>query len=204
MERFSLYEKDNVLRTICEYLKTTNIETQYFDSYFEFLDFFHNIGVFDYHFFTIGAYLIYGWMPTIPNISITQEAINTLNKAKQEEPLNYSDYFYLVKSVNNSIVGASKILHFVNPKEYPIFDSRIKSFFEKNFLIEDIYKKTYNDKKKEINQYLIYKTLCEEIIEMDPFQKIFNAVSNAYPITAKFTKMRMLENLFFSFDKNSK
>ncbi|WP_051420538.1 hypothetical protein [Helicobacter pametensis] len=204
MEKFSLYEKDNVLETICEYLKTTNIETQYFDSYFEFLNFFQNIEVFDHHFFTIGAYLIYGWMPTIPNINITQEAINTLNKAKQEEPLDHSDYLNLIKSVNNSIVGASKILHFANPKKYPIFDSRIKSFFEKNLLIEDIYKKTYNNKTKEINQYLIYKTLCEEIIEMDFFQQIFDVVSSAYPITAKFTKMRMLENLFFSFDKNSK
>lgn len=80
----------------------------------------------------------------------------------------------------------------------------LRIFLKKNFLIEDIYRKTYNDKKKEINQYLIYKTLCEEIIEMDLFQRIFDAVSNAYPITAKFTKMRMLENLFFSFDKNSK
>ena len=203
MERFPLYEKNNVLQVICEYLKTTSIETQYFDSYFEFLTFFHQIKTFNYHSFTIGSYLIYGWMPTIPNINITQEAIDTLNKAKQEDLLYYNDYLSLVKSINNSIVGASKILHFINPKQYPIFDSRIKNFFEKNSLVKDVYKKTNNNKKNEINQYLNYKTLCEEIIEMELFQKIFDAVSNAYPITAKFTKMRMLENLFFSFDKNS-
>lgn len=204
MERFSFYEKNKILEVICEYLKTTNIETQYFDSYFEFLDFFKNIKEFDYHFFTVCTYLIYGWMPTIPNVTITQEAIDTLNKAKKGEILTYNDYFHLVKSINNSIVGSSKILHFVNPYQYPIFDSRIKNFFEKNSLVKEIYKKTYNNKKSEINQYLAYKALCEEIIKIELFENIFDAVSNAYPITTKFTKMRMLENLFFSFDKNSK
>lgn len=150
MERFPLYEKNNVLQVICEYLKTTSIETQYFDSYFEFLTFFHQIKTFNCHSFTIGSYLIYGWMPTIPNINITQEAIDTLNKAKQEDLLYYNDYLSLVKSINNSIVGASKILHFINPKQYPIFDSRIKNFFEKTLLLRIFIKRQTTIRKMKL------------------------------------------------------
>ncbi len=33
MERFSLYEKDEILEIIYRHLKIRNIQTQYFDSY---------------------------------------------------------------------------------------------------------------------------------------------------------------------------
>lgn len=203
MEKFSLYEKNNILQVICEYLKTTNIQTPYFESYFEFLKYFQNLEKIDKHSMIIGVHFVYGWMPRIPRFQYISEALDILNYVKKGKDIKCEDYFVLIKSIDNSIVGVSKLLHFINPNQYPIFDGRIKSFFKTNKLSKDIYCPTQGKKDKEIMQYLTYKTLCEEIIEMELFQKIFDAVSNAYPITANFTKMRMLENLFFSFDKNS-
>ena len=38
---------------------------------------------------------------------------------------NKEDLEIVAAFMNNSIVGASKILHFINPKKYPIWDSKI-------------------------------------------------------------------------------
>lgn len=204
MELFSLHEKIDVLRTILKYLETTNIQTPYFESYFEFLKYFQNLEKIDKHSMIIGVHFVYGWMPRIPRFQYIPEALDILNCVKKGKDIEGKDYFVLIKSIDNSIVGVSKLLHFINPNQYPIFDGRIKNFFKTNKLVEDIYRPTQGKKDKEIIQYLAYKTLCEEIINLDHSQELFNIVTELYPITAKFTKMRMLENLFFSFDKNSK
>lgn len=181
-------------------------DISYFDSYFEFVEFFNRIEEIDYHSLVVASYFTYGWMPTILkkfNLNNnTTEVLNILTKIKHKKLIDKSDYIELVKCVNNSIVGVSKLIHFINPTDYPIFDSRIKNYFKKNDLQQAIWGPTYQNKDKDIEQYLLYKDICLEIIKDSRFNPIYEESIKKLGFNRKITKMRVLENLFFTLGKN--
>ena len=73
------------------------------------------------------AAMIYGWMPTIPK-SIVPFAIDTVAKIEShDKAYEYLKQKTLKPLINNSWVGTSKMLHFINPQHFPIWDSRIAS-----------------------------------------------------------------------------
>lgn len=81
----------------------------------------------------IGMSFTYSWMPTMLTIEILdgQEAllVRVLNKVHvQKEYLDEDELELLKKVVNNSLVGSSKLLHFISPDMYPIIDSRVMDF----------------------------------------------------------------------------
>lgn len=100
----------------------------YLLSYKEFIKFLEVEKIKEHH-AIIAAQFTYGWMPTAlkdKNKNIPFDHIaQILNKAKKGHNLDNSDYASLMEKINNSIVGMSKILHFVNPNKYPIWDSNI-------------------------------------------------------------------------------
>lgn len=100
------------------------------------------------------------------------DVITILNKVKNHIEINNIEYGKLVDCINNSIVGVSKLIHFINPTDYPIFDSRIKNYFKENHLLESIWKPTYQNKNKDVKQYQLYRDICLEMISDDRFQKI--------------------------------
>lgn len=61
-------------------------DTSYFESYFEFIEFFKRVDLIDKHSLIISSYFTYGWMPTIlKKFNTTQnidEIISSLNKVK--------------------------------------------------------------------------------------------------------------------------
>ena len=76
----------------------------------------------------IGISFTYSWMPTIlKNINIKNESkiLLILNKAKKGDDLNDDDLEPLKTAFNNSLVGTSKLLHFINPEKFAIWDSRV-------------------------------------------------------------------------------
>jgi hypothetical protein len=82
----------------------------------------------------LGAHMVYGWMPTVLGLNMYAgaeaslgEAARLLNAARRRD-LGRDELLVLKGLVNNSIVGASKLLHFVEPARYPIWDSRIFAF----------------------------------------------------------------------------
>lgn len=180
-------------------------DTQYFYSYFEFVKYFENIDVIDYHSLVISSYFTYGWMPTILKNFNTEDKItkplSVFNKVKKNIDIDHEEYMSLVKCVNNSIVGVSKLLHFINPIQYPIFDSRIKNYFKENGLCELVWKPTYQNKNKAIHQYKNYRSICMEIICNHRFNRIYDESLLKLGFNKKITKMRVLENLFFTFGK---
>jgi hypothetical protein len=75
----------------------------------------------------------YSWMPTIPNIDIQKSKLNddlefwkTLMYLKNGMEINRRKLLEkLVPNINNSIVGTSKVLHFIAPDYVPILDSKV-------------------------------------------------------------------------------
>lgn len=81
-----------------------------------------------------GAHMVYGWMPTIlelhpdPEKLDLQRAAEVLTRARVEEQMDLEVLNGLGCLINNSIVGASKLLHFVAPNHFAIWDSKVYSF----------------------------------------------------------------------------
>jgi len=99
----------------------------YLSTYPHFIKYFESIDRITEHNLVIASHFVYGWMPTIINLDLTQKdkIITLLNAVKNGHLLTPSELELLKKAVNNSVVGLSKLLHFINPKDYAIWDSRI-------------------------------------------------------------------------------
>lgn len=111
--------------------------SSYIRAYPEFLKYFKDIEIIDIHNFIIGAHFVYGWMPTILNLrgendKHLQSVVDILNEVKIGVVLKEEHIINIAKVVNNSLVGTSKILHFINPKKYAIWDSRVYWFWGKD------------------------------------------------------------------------
>lgn len=124
---------------------------------------------------------VYAWMPTmIQDASIKKFETLDLNqlfkqaKAARENKINSNDENDLFRTLailtNNHMVGASKVLTVINPKKYPIFDSRVivgwNKFIE-DFKIKDFKKLvniSINEKNGEpcIESYNYYKFTLSE------------------------------------------
>ena len=152
-------------------LESNNLEDRYNKSYLHFLKYFEGQEILTEHELVIGANFTYGWMPTILNFKSDEfiSAVSILNKARGSEKISNEELMTLKKLVNNSLVGASKLLHFVNPNVYAIWDSRVC-----NFLTGVSHK--YIVEKPEL--FWAYLNLCERI----SFDKSFQ------PIHEKYTK----------------
>jgi hypothetical protein len=85
----------------------------------------------------LGLHIVYGWMPTMPKLgSIMRwdkvrrdQLTNALTKATLGHVLTDGDLRTLRAFCNNSMTGASKLLHFLSPSKFPIWDSRVARVF---------------------------------------------------------------------------
>ena len=74
----------------------------------------------------------YGWMPRVIRIDpqYAESALEAVNQALEVQIDSFFDLDAVMPIANylHSLVGASKVLHFVNPQVFPIWDSRIEGF----------------------------------------------------------------------------
>ena len=95
-------------------------------SYKEFLAFFSSKKELTPHDLVIGAYFTYGWMPTMLELKgDINEVAAIANKARKKEGISRADFSRLADAINGSVVGASKLLHFICPEDHAIWDSRV-------------------------------------------------------------------------------
>ena len=89
----------------------------------------------------VSLHMVYGWMPTALNLVKYEKVADSLSpdklrkigqildRAKKAESFkeifSSGDFSKLKTFINNSVVGASKILHFCKPDVFAIFDSKI-------------------------------------------------------------------------------
>lgn len=110
----------------------------------------------------------YSWMPTIPNVKVIspeewtelKNYISRLDSLKEDELSALLEK--LIPKINNSIVGTSKVLHFISPNCMPIIDSRVlkawRKIFEHNkelYLANNLL--SAKDPSKVIQNYLKYR-----------------------------------------------
>jgi hypothetical protein len=125
----------------------------------------------------VGLHTIYGWMPTIPKLKRIMswdnakktrflETLADVLKSKNPTEQNWK---ILVEFTNNSAVGASKLLHFLSPEDFPIWDSRTaKAFFNKSnisyYQINNTRNlQSYSIKLREWKNSPLVTTRCSEI-----------------------------------------
>jgi hypothetical protein len=103
----------------------------YLFTYPHLVAYFSAIDELDVSSFVIGKAIAYSLMPTTMNLRQSSIAplMVPLNRLKQDgHRLETAELIRLKTLVNNSIVGTSKLLHFIRPDIYPIWDSRIDRF----------------------------------------------------------------------------
>ena len=139
------------------------------------------------------AHIVYGWMPTIlQNLTFDDHINDHLIAARQIN--DFQSAFNLVDGletspINNSWVGLSKVLHFINPEFFPIWDSVVaKHFGVSNHKIKQ--KKIYTKYMKFISENLEFKSVSTV---QDLFEKRAN-----YTIS----KVRACEFILFTAPKN--
>ncbi len=126
-----------------------------------------------------GAYMVYGWMPTILdtekgkiNDSDLLRSINSLGSK-----INTDDLHNVSTFMNNSIVGASKLLHFIYPEKYPIWDSKICGQILKD--------KNVSYQINKIDNYITYYFAMNKIKELPKIKslKLINSQLSTIRIT---------------------
>ncbi len=176
-------------------IKYEPIQDSYSASYPEFLKYFNDInGQLTDHHLVIGSHFVYGWMPTIVKLKISElgEVLTALNKAKAGGKLKADELVLLKKCINNSIVGASKLLHFINPNIYAIWDSRIHRYSTGK-------KSQYSVNNSQT--YLNYLNTLWKLIDQPEFSHFYQQVLSKYPY--KISKMRALEIVMFDTDRRT-
>ncbi|SDR71362.1 hypothetical protein SAMN04488552_0657 [Christiangramia echinicola] len=158
------------------------------NSYQEFIQYFDEIDTIEKHHLIISSHFVYGWMPRILRLKLNnlEEVLQILNKAKTIQILKSKELEKLRISIDNSLVGTSKLLHFINPEIYPIWDSKIFKYWSGN-------KTTYGIQKPE--NYLEFTNQVTETIQHKDFGKIHNKINEL--LKYDVSSVRALELLIF-------
>ena len=168
-------------------------DNSYIVSYPHILAHFARMDVLSESDFVCGAHIVYGWMPTVLDLNPggfkldLKSGSEILTAAKKAGRVADSDLELLAKLVNNSLVGASKLLHFVAPKAFAIWDSKIYSFvFEEP---------AHNYRVNKVSKYREYMTELERIKRRPGFDTFHESVQSkvGYQISA----LRAIELVMF-------
>jgi len=167
-----------------------NFEKQTYDiSYPEFLKYFSDIKTITKHNLIIGINFTYGWMPTIFDFRSDKfdEAIEILNNAKNGVVLTIAQLETLKGLFNNSLVGTSKLLHFVNPAKFPIWDSRVYYYLTGEL--------AYNHRIGNCEAYFSFIKFCEYLTQINEYEEIHQSICKrlGYPMA----KLRTVELIMY-------
>lgn len=168
----------------------------YLLSYPHFLNYFKNLETINLENLIIGISFTYSWMPTILSINpkneinteqLLNKSIEILNEVKNGKKINEEQLATLKTAFNNSLVGTSKLLHFINPKQYAIWDSRVFRFLNN----EEPHK--YKLEKPKI--YIEYLELIENLKTEKTFETFHKLMTQK--VGYEITEYRALELAFF-------
>ena len=158
-------------------------------SYVEFLEYFNRIEKISSHEFVIGASFTYSWMPTTLTLrnenqfEVVAAYLDAIRLGNDVDKQAISD---MNAVINNSMVGTSKLLHFVDPQAYPIIDRWVEIYLHGKHSQTRLY---------DVDHYMSYTCACRRAVEDDRFPAIHKHVNGElrYDVTA----LRALELIMF-------
>jgi len=135
------------------------------------------------------AHMVYGWMPTI--LTFDREKLKNISLHGKINNGSIDRLFLtnMKGAVNNSIVGVSKLLHFLNPDVYAIWDSRVyHAIFKKN---------PYGYRVNNVEIYIQYIVKMRALIESKEIDSIQKRLIELGYCSEEASKMRCLELILF-------
>lgn len=159
-------------------------------SYPEFLKYFSDLKTLNRHNLIIGINFTYGWMPTIFDFCTDRfdEALDILNRAKKGNKPTVDDLKLLKGLLNNSLVGTAKLLHFINPDNFAIWDSRVYRYLTD--------KEPHDNRIGNCNAYLDYLDFCEYLTKQKEFKSLQERMEKQ--IGYSMTPLRIAELVMYS------
>lgn len=158
-------------------------------SYPVFLNYFRNLKTITEKDIIIGINFTYGWMPTIFKFGKgeIEKAVKILNSVKDGNAISIIELNILKELFNNSLVGTTKLLHFISPQNYAIWDSRVFRYLTGQ--------EPYKNRLDNFEAYLEYNQFCHEISSQTNYQLVHNYVENK--IGYQLTQMRATELVMY-------
>lgn len=142
----------------------------------------------DVHSLSAIAHMAYGWMPTIVETSFLDHDMDIWEIAASGEISN--QFFSRLKScINNSVVGASKFLHFINPQAYAIWDSRVYAAVTN--------KKPYNHNVNKVTNCVEYMLALREFVNQNEVSPLRRILIDKHYLIAEVSNVRVVESLLF-------
>jgi hypothetical protein len=174
---------------------TTKIlaDDSYILSYPHLLSYFENKTSFGVEDVVRGTHMVYGWMPRILNLNAGPikldlvEAAGILTKAKSTGSLTNSDLAKIASLAGNSLVGASKLLHFIAPNSFPIWDSNVYAFV--------FNERPHNYRVKQISKYRKYLDILNKLKADPRFNRFHMSISSK--IGYEVSPLRALELVMY-------
>ena len=167
----------------------------YKKSYFEILSFFQEERILQESHLIIFAQIIYGSMPTMVNINLKNKdkLLAILSKARDGGEVNLEEIKIIKEYINNSLVGTSKLLHFLNPKMYAIWDSRIYRY---------ITGKSNSHGIGDVKTYIAYLESIKYMSSQDGYEKLHQKIAKHFEYDIQ--PSRVMEIIMFQTDKQMK
>lgn len=183
------------MRDVFSLERTTEIlhDDPYIAAYPHLLEFFKTKTGFKKGDVVCGAHMVYGWMPTVLELYADTEgrdlesAAQLLERARVTGALNLADIKTLADLVNNSLVGATKLLHFVAPASFAIWDSRVYSYVHEE--------RPHHYRISDVAKYRDYLDLLDAL-KKDPRFGSFHSSVNA-KLRYGVSPLRALELIMF-------
>lgn len=146
----------------------------------------------------IGIHFAYGWMPTIFEFKHADlnAAITIINQAKNGELLTTAELTVLKTLLNNSIVGTSKLLHFISPANYAIWDSRVYRFVTGKDKVD-------HGKVNSVSLYAAYLERIRELVKEEQFETMVHRPL-CEQLKQEISPLRALELVLFLGGPNKK
>ncbi|TGN02054.1 hypothetical protein [Leptospira dzoumogneensis] len=188
MENFKSFTVEYFVSKALSLSATPN--NQYLSVYHDLLDFVQSIEKIDRKSFVVVAHIVYGWMPTILDYKFLREDDYSFYEENIKIGNCSVEFLSLIKEkINNSIVGGSKFLHFMNPEMYAIWDSKVyKALFDKKG-------RGYNTNN--IENYIQYNLTLRDFSQKPEMVMIQNILKEKKYIDKEITNMRALETVLF-------
>ncbi len=187
----SLFHSGLVKDRLLKDAESINIsaEEKYLIAYQEFIQYFKKNDTITVHNTIIGISFTYSWMPTILKFQPDKinKATESLNAAKQGNMLSSEDLDVFKACFSNSIVGSSKLLHFINPDKFAIWDSRVYRYI--------FNQEPHSYRVEKVDTYLEYLSFCKDLTSSTDMISLQKTMEDK--VGYKMTSMRAIELVFF-------